>query len=173
MNPTQAQYDLSKAEGIEFSSKSEPWVKYRLEDKTVLFARLVITKVYRTEQYDVNGQPVYAWSSQNLFTTVAPKENKGTPSDPPPTSLNPADYNVTPVDFERVGSEQWNIYELKDKTVLRIKLEVTGVVKTDKFSVDGDPFYIVSSGALTRMKVPIELLKKQTPKASPQRDVYK
>ena len=169
----QTQYDLSKAEGVEFSAKSEPLVKYKLEDRTLLFARLIITKVYRTDQYDVNGQPVYAWSSQNLFTTVAPKENKGTPSDPPPISLNPADYNVTPVDFERVGSEQWNIYELKDKTVLRIKLEVTGVVKTDKFAVDGDPFYIVSSGALTRMKVPSELLKKQVPKTAPQRDIYK
>ena len=164
---------MGKAEGIEFLAKSEPWVKYKLEDKTVLFARLLITKVYRTDQYDPNGQPVYAWSSQNFFTTVAPKENKGTPSDPPPSSLNPSDYSVTPVDFERVGSEQWNIYELKDKTVLRIKLEVTGVVRTDKFAVDGDPFYIVSSGALTRMKVPSELLKKQVPKASPQKDIYK
>lgn len=164
---------MSKAEGIEFSAKSEPWVKYRLEDKTVLLARLLITKVYKTDQYDPNGQPVYVWSSQNLFTTVAPKENRGTPSDPPPSSLNPADYNVTPVDFERVGSEQWNIYELKDKTILRIKLEVTGVVRTDKFAADGDPFYIVSSGALTRMKVPSELLKRGTPKVSPQKEIYK
>lgn len=169
----QAQYDLSKADGVEFSAKSEPWVKYKLEDKTLLFARLVITKVYRTDQYDANGQPVYAWSSQNLFTTVAPKENRGTPSDPPPTSLNAADYDVTPVDFERAGSEQWNIYELKDKTVLRIKLEVTGVVRTDKFTVDGEPFYIVSSGALTRMKVPSELLQKRVPKSTTQKDIYK
>ncbi len=81
--------------------KDEPWIKYKLEDGTSLFGRLIITKIFRGTDYDPTGQPVYAWSSQNLFTTIAPKTLKSTPTNPPPTTLEPNSVNTTHVDFER------------------------------------------------------------------------
>ncbi len=169
----QPQYDLSKGDAVEFSVKGEPWVKYRLEDGALLFGRLIVTKIVRTGEYDATGQPIYAWISQNLFSTICPKNLKGRPSSPPPASMDPKDYNVTPVDFEREGDEQWNAYEVSDGCLLRIKLEVTSVARTDKYTFDSDPYYIVNTQTVSTLKVPKNLLRKQTPKPEEQKDIYR
>src|SRR5437016_13001992 len=102
--------------------KDEPWVKYKLEDGTSLFGRLIITKIFRGTDYDPTGQPVYAWSSQNLFTTIAPTTLRSTPTNPPPTTLDPSSVNTTHDDFERVRDETWNVYAVTAGSVLRAKL---------------------------------------------------
>src|SRR5438094_10653066 len=83
-----------------------------------------------------------------------------------PTTIESIMTNTTYADFERVGTERWNVYELSDGTVLRAKLEVTGILRTDKYGPDGDPLYIVNNQPITRVKVPETLVKKQkiTPK---------
>ena len=157
----QAQVDLTKADAVEFSMKDEPWVKYKLEDGTSLFGRLIITKIFRGTDYDPTGQPVYAWSSQNLFTTISPKTLKSTPTNPPPTSLDPNVVSTTHVDFERVGVEKWNVYELSDGSLLRAKLEITGIMRTDKYGPDGEPLYVVNAQMIPRIKVPLTLIRRQ------------
>jgi len=87
---------------------------------------LTIPKIFRGEERDASGQPIYAWSSQNLFSTICPRPLRGTPTNPPPTSIDPSTIGTTAVDFEQVGPERWNIYELSDGTVLRTKLELSG-----------------------------------------------
>src|SRR5205807_8130137 len=99
---SQAQVDLTKADAVEFSMKDEPWVKYKLEDGTSLFGRLIITKIFRGTDYDPTGQPVYAWSSQNLFTTIAPKTLKSTQKNPLPTKLDQSSVNSTHIYFELI-----------------------------------------------------------------------
>jgi hypothetical protein len=164
----QAQVDLTKADPVEFSMKDEPWVKYKLEDGTSLFGRLIITKIFRGTDYDQTGQPVYAWSSQNLFTTIAPKALKSAPTNPPPTTLDPSSVNTTHVDFERVGVEKWNVYELSDGSVLRAKLEITGILRTDNYGPDGEPLYVVNAQIIPRIKVPENLIKR--PQQLPRQD---
>src|SRR3989454_5045046 len=90
------------------------------------------------------------------------------PTNPPPTTIDPSTTNTTSVDFERVGLERWNVYELSDGSVLRAKLEVTGILRTDKYGPDGDPLYIVSNQPIPRLKVAEALVKKQ--KATKQQD---
>ncbi len=164
---TQTQADLTKANAIEFTVRDEPWIKYKLEDGTLLFGRLIIPKIFRADERDPTGQPIYAWHSQNLFTTICPNTLRGTPTVPPPTSLDPTTTNTTSVDFERVGLEKWNVYELTDGTVLRAKLEITGILRTDKYGPDGDPLYVVNNQMIPRLKVPETLIKKQQPKQAP------
>ncbi len=164
----QPQVDMTKATAIEFAVKDEPWVKYKLEDGTLLFGRLIIPKIFRSNDYDPMGNPIYAWSSQNLFTTICPKVLRGTPTVPVPTTLDPRTVNTTAVDFERVGLERWNVYELSDGSVLRAKLEITGIMRTDKHGPDGDPLYIVNTQPIPRLKVAETLVKKQ--KATKQQD---
>jgi hypothetical protein len=146
---------------IEFAVKDEPWTKYKLEDGTLLFGRLTILKIYRSNDYDATGQPIYGWSSQNLVSTICPTPLRGTPTVPPPTTLDPSTMNTTYVDFERVGPEKWNVYELTDGSVLRAKLEITAVLRTDKYAPDGEPLYIVNNQMIQRIKVPQTLIKKQ------------
>jgi len=65
------------------------------------------------------------------------------------------------VDFERVGRKDGNVYELVDGSVLRAKLEITGILRTDKYGPDGDPLYIINNQPIQRMKVAESLIKKQ------------
>ncbi len=157
----QPQVDLTKATPIEFVVKDEPWTKYKLEDGTLLFGRLTILKIYRSNDYDPTGQPIYGFNSQNLVSTICPPTLRGTPTTPPPTTLDPSTMNTTYVEFERVGPEKWNVYELTDGSVLRARLEVTGVIRTDKFAPDAEPLYIVNNQMIQRMKVAPNLIKKQ------------
>ena len=157
----QPQVDLTKATPIGFAVKDEPWMKYKLEDGALLFGRLIISKIFRSNDYDATGQPIYGWSSQNLVSTICPTTLKGNPTIPLPTTLDPSTLNTTYVDFERVGPEKWNVYELTDGSLLRAKLEITGVLRTDKFGPDGEPLYIVNNQVIQRMKVPESLIKKQ------------
>ncbi len=157
----QPQVDLTKATAVEFNVKEEPWVKYKLEDGGSLFGRLILMKVYRSNDYDDAGQPIYGLTSQNAFVTISATALKGAPTNPPPTNVNPSNSNVTSVDFERVGAEKWSVYELADGSLLRAKLEITGVLRTDKFGPDGEPLYIVNNQMIQRMKIPPNLIKKQ------------
>src|SRR3990170_3084248 len=115
---------LAKGEAVEFMVKREPWVRYKLADGTRLFGRVVVTKVVRTREYEPTGEPVYAWFNQAIFTSIAPETLRGNPSDPQPTSLNLEDYNVVPVEFERMGPEERNEYELSDGTIMKVTLKV-------------------------------------------------
>src|SRR3989440_3572733 len=166
----QPQVDMTKATAIEFAVKDEPWVKYKLEDGTLLFGRLIIPKIFRSNDYDFSGNPVYAWSSQNLFTTICPRALRGTPTVPVPTALDPRTMNTTAVDFERVGPERWNVYELSDGSVLRAKLEITGIMRTDKYGPDGEPLYVVNAQMIPRIKVPQTLIKRQPQAPTKERD---
>src|SRR2546430_12244169 len=120
---SQAQVDLTKADPVEFSMKDEPWVKYRLEDGTSLFGRLIITKIFRGSDYDPTGQPIYAWSSQNLFTTIAPKTLRSMPTNPPPTTLDPNSVNTTHVRSEEHTSE----LQSQSNLVCRLLLETKNI----------------------------------------------
>ncbi len=166
---------MTKAEAVDFRVKNEPWLRYKLQDGTLLLARLVVLKVFRTDQYDPAGQPVYAWTASSLFTTIVKKEQKGTPSPTPLASMDPRDYNTSPVDFEKTGTDEWNVYETVDGSVISLKMEITQIMKTDKYGPDGDPFYMISAQTVPRVRVNPNLIKKQAPlpKApSEKRQVY-
>src|SRR3989442_840795 len=103
-----------------------------------------------------------------------PKPLRGTPTNPPPTALDPNTTNTTQVDFERVGPERWNVYEISDGSVLRAKLEITGILRTDKYGLDGDRLYIINNQPIQRMKVAENLIKKQKipQKDTSRKDIY-
>ncbi len=44
--------DLASTTPIEFTVISEPWTKYKLEDQTKLFVKLVVVKVVRGTSMD-------------------------------------------------------------------------------------------------------------------------
>ena len=50
---------------------------------------------------------------------------------------------------------------MSDGSVLRATLEITGILRTDKYGPDGDPLYIINNQPIQRMKVAENLIKKQ------------
>ncbi len=62
----------------------------------------------------------------------------------------------TLVDFETVR-EEYNTYRLSDGAMIRMKTVVTSIIRTDEFTPDGEPAYIVNSQNVLVADVPDEL----------------
>src|SRR5437879_8029744 len=78
--------DLKSMTPMEFTVISEPWTKYKLEDQTKLFVKLVVVKVVRG--LNEQGQPAYNMNAQNIIATHGAPSLRGQPSTTP---LNLAD----------------------------------------------------------------------------------
>jgi hypothetical protein len=72
------------------------------------------------------------------------------------------------IDFDVIG-EDWNTYQLKDGTILKVKLVLAGVVRlNNKYDPLGNPVYMIKSTNVVRvMDVPGELKRKPTPSRTP------
>lgn len=61
-------------EPVEFRTKDEPWAVYELADGYKLRLKLVVSNVFRTEQKDPDGNPLYLVRSTNVMTVVPPEK---------------------------------------------------------------------------------------------------
>ena len=64
----------------------------------------------------------------------------------------------TLVDFETIREED-NSYRLSDGSLIRMKTVVTNIIRTDEFTPNGEPIYIVNSQNVLVADVPDELKK--------------
>src|SRR5712692_2977692 len=151
--------DLTSTTLIEFTVISEPWVKYKLEDQTKIFVKLVVVKVVRG--LNDQGQPAYNMTAQNIIATHGASNLRGQPSTTQLNLADPSSYKiVASLDFDRMGEERWNEYHLTDGTVLKARLEPSTVARIDKYQHDGDPVYLVNTiQPLVRFKVSEQVLK--------------
>jgi hypothetical protein len=78
-----------------------------------------------------------------------------------PTPITPEDIaQGEEIDFEE-EKEHWNVYKLKDGTILKVKLILIGVRRLKKYNPDGTPIYIINSQNVVRaVNIPKELLAK-------------
>lgn len=53
------------------------------------------------------------------------------------------------LDFEE-KEEHWNVYELSDRTTLKVKLVLKGVKRLKKWNTDGTPIYLISAQNVVR-----------------------
>ena len=57
--------------------------------------------------------------------------------------------------------EQWNVYELEDGTIMKVKLVLRGVKRLKKWNPDGSPIYFFQSQNIVKLtKVPKTLQKR-------------
>ena len=64
----------------------------------------------------------------------------------------------TLVDFETLR-EEYNSYKLADGSIIRMKTVVTNIIRTEEFTPEGEPVYIVNSQNVLVAHVPDELKK--------------
>jgi hypothetical protein len=163
-----ASVDFASMAPVEFTVISEPWVKYKLEDQTKLFVKLVVVKVVRG--LNEQGQPSYNMNTQNIIATHGAPNLRGQPSTGQLNLADPSSYKiVASLDFDRIGDEKWNEYHLTDGTVLKTRLELSTVARIDKYQGDGDPVYLVNTGQpLVKFKISEQVLKSaRTPVRQP------
>src|SRR5713226_9048746 len=99
---TQPTVDLTSMTPMEFTVISEPWVKYKLEDQTKLFVKLVVVKVVRG--LNEQGQPAYNMNAQNIITTHGAANLRGQPTTTQLILADPSSYKiVASLDFDRMA----------------------------------------------------------------------
>jgi len=74
--------DQIKGEEIDFTEMSkEAWNEYKLKDGTTIKVKYVVTGVFRVEQYNPNGDPIYGVRGQIVVRAVnVPYNLKAKPS---------------------------------------------------------------------------------------------
>lgn len=146
---------------MDFETITEGWSVYNVKDKVsvTVKARIVVVKAVRTTEFNDSGDPVYAIATGDVMLgTFAPPEIRGSPTVPPPTKEQIANSVVVDLPFE-VIEEPWNEYKLKDGTIVRVKIVVTGVMSTPFYGMDGDPVYYINYQRVSRIVVPPEMRK--------------
>jgi len=78
-----------------------------------------------------------------------------------PSPITPEDLAQSDdIDFEE-KEEHWNVYKLKDGTILKVKLILVGIKRLKKQNPDGTPLYLINSQNVVRaVDIPKELMAK-------------
>jgi len=72
-----------------------------------------------------------------------------------------ADLDATRIGFKAI-KEEWNEYQVADGTIIKLKLVVTDVFKTDDYDQDLNPIYVVKSSNVMSVSSPEHLKKGAT-----------
>src|SRR2546428_10663225 len=115
--PPQPVVDLTSMTPMEFTVVSEPWTKYKLEDQTKLFVKLVVFKVVRG--LNEQGQPAYNMNAQNIIATHGASNLRRPPSTTQLNLADPSSYKVvSSLDFAPNGHAKANEYHNTEETVV-------------------------------------------------------
>jgi hypothetical protein len=165
----QPPFDLRKAVAVDWVTVSEKWETLKLSDGSKLKGRLTVVGFRRSEERQANGEPYYSWASRNDYGLLeCPANLKGDPSQtiPSPEQMGDPSNHEEAVDFESTAmQENWNVYNLADSTVVRIRLIPQRITRTkfkDQFGLE--PFYWINSQTVQRISVAKNLIVKPQPK---------
>jgi hypothetical protein len=129
---------------LDFIVIKEGWSEYKLENGSVVRVRHILQKVIKEE----SGLSINATTTVSVFS---PPELKGSPSlkayIPQELESSIVEENL---EFETI-KEDWNEYELEDKTKLYVKPVLTVISKTDKYDSYGEPLYLTQVHPLTKV----------------------
>lgn len=136
---------------MDFKMLSENWNSYRLEDKTILKARVLLVSFARVEHPQPN-QPSFIFSLHTAYGVESPSEIRGQPdSHTYSTSelMKELETGKEDLKFDTLR-EVWNDYVIEDSTRISLKVTPTRVMRTKKFDFVGNPQYVVQSVILPK-----------------------
>jgi len=160
------QFDFKGADPVDFNVVQESWHTYKLSDGSKIKLRLSLISVWRsrTQHNPITGEPLYWWNAPLLTSLISfPESFRGEPTKVMPQTPDAMAREVKEVvDFELIGKhDEWDVYNLSDGTVLRLRPSITSIARTGLHAPTGEPIYSTSSGpANARLKIPSNLIKK-------------
>lgn len=165
MAQEQVPFNWKDAEILDFKVMNEDWQLYELSDHSKLKIKLVLTQVWRgrTQVHPLTGEPLYMWNTINAVSLLSfPEELRGQTTSATITPEMMAQNIERSVDYELSGrQDEWNVYNLSDNSVLRLRLNLSAVMRTKLRGLAGEPVYTIGTGMPNfRLKVPEELVRK-------------
>lgn len=147
---------------INFEVKREGWSLYKIEDGSLLRARVILSGFLMqsghesiAEQIKQGKKPEITvnFRSRTLFAVESPPKLRGEPN-PKPYTIKELKESIIDedMDFETI-KEVWNLYELENGITLKARLSVVAINKTDKFDNTGVPAYTVDSSVDVKVQL--------------------
>jgi hypothetical protein len=116
---------------LEFKPLEEGFGEYRLEDGTIIKARVILADVFKIGEDPVG--PRLAYSAVAAIRFVVPEEiRRGVASKPLADHVDMRDRGWRPVKIVEARPAE-SRYVLENKWLLRLRLEIVGVVKNENY----------------------------------------
>lgn len=121
---------------VDFKTTKEVWNEYKLEDGTIIKLKFILIKLFK----EPNGLGL----NSTIITGAIPSPDLfGTPSQ---STYSPEELAKSieekDLEFEPI-KEDWNVYELADKSKLSVKPILVSVSRTNKHDQHGEPIYAI------------------------------
>jgi hypothetical protein len=159
---------LKTANFIGFQIKREDWDMIRLEDKTIIKARIILASVLMEGKLEDEIAKTQTGQKPKLKFTFIPKIEYAVESpqefrgDRDQRSYTPEQLGSCVVhrdmDFETLKSS-WNLYELENGIILKIRYSLIKIDKTSKYDSGGMPIYMINGSADVKVELPEHLRK--------------
>ena len=140
-------------EDVPFEVVREPWCTYDIGDDCTLRTKLVILKILKPPGIPLEKVKGLNFPAHVHIAVDAPPEKKGTPETKkltPELLRNSIVEDIDPIPIKTPKNE----YKLKNGTVIRFSLSLTRVARTDLFSDDGSPVFVVSHQIVPQLRFP-------------------
>lgn len=153
---------------VDFEIRREGWNLYRVEDGTLIKARVIVTGILmegKLEEMIAQLKPRekprlgLLLRSRRIFTAESPPKVRGNPSSKTYTTAElKSSITNEDMDFETI-KEVWNLYKLENGITLKARLSAVTVNKTSKFEGAGMPIYTIDSNLDVKIELPTHIRK--------------
>lgn len=65
-----------EATEVGYKGIKEEWNEYQADDGTVLRLKVVVSEIYRLDEYDQDSKPIYVIKSSNVLSSSVPEHLK-------------------------------------------------------------------------------------------------
>jgi hypothetical protein len=159
---------LKNADFLSFQPKREEWNLYKIEDESLIKARLILKSLLIEgsledieTQVKLGKKPILrlTFASQQIYAVEAPPNLRGTPESKT-YSADDLRLSVTQkdMDYETIR-ETWNLYEADNGITLRLRISPTIISKTSKFESGGMPVYLIDANLEMKLDLPDHIQK--------------
>ena len=159
---------LKTANFMAFQIKREDWDTFRLEDKTMIRGRIMLASVLMEGKLEdeiaksqVGEKPIlrFTFLPKIEYVVEPPQELRGDPDSRVYTQEQLRSSVVhEDMDFETIKSS-WNLYELENGMILKIRNSPVRISKTSKYDSGGMPIYLINGSADVKTELPEHIRK--------------
>ena len=140
-------------EDVPFNVVKENWFTWDLGNDCILKIKLVLGKILKPPSVPLEKVENFNLQHQAFTIVTAPLHVKGSPETRELTKELLDESIIEDIDPKPLAQDG-NEYTLENGTIIRLKLMLLRVARTDIFSADGTPVYVVQHQIVPQLILP-------------------
>jgi hypothetical protein len=148
-------------EDVNFRVIKEDWCTWDIGNNCVLKIKLVLGKILKPPGIPLDKVRDFNFQARPFVVITAPVQRKGTPETKEITPELLEESIIEDVDPKPL-TQNINEYELDNGAIFRLRIMLTRVARTDIFSADGTPVYVINAQPAPQFIFPTKI-KRKTP----------